>query len=122
MTYIKILKMKLASLLLGLGLLSAIALPGRAEEPIKSGKCQFNQTLTMECTTKSNGGTFSIKWADGLSDTYRWVGSNADRINLVDARGGVWHYSDARNCRDFKITNVENKNSIAFRGHAKACE
>lgn len=92
-----------------------------AQTDAQTGMCRFNATVVMECTLTNSGGTFSIAWNDGVSDTYHWIGANADRVNIRDSRGGNWHYSDYRNCRDFDLTNVNNGNVITFTGHHASC-
>lgn len=88
--------------------------------------CTFNNENPMSCTVSSslNSGKaqITITWEDGASDTYTNVGSNADRVNQLDSRGGRWHYHDHRNCRDWDLINVDNGNIIRFVGDEAACQ
>jgi hypothetical protein len=93
-----------------------------AQTTTETGTCKLNQAEAMNCTVAfQNNGRFSMTWKDGVSDTYRWVGANAEQFNIVDRRGGRWHFSDARNCRDFSLTNLDNNNVITFTGHQQTC-
>ena len=119
--------MKLA-FLTGLFVSTALALPlcPRADAQVRTstGTCKFNEKTMMKCTVTeaSSNGAFTLRWSDGISDTYHWVGANSDRRNLEDVRGGSWHYHDYRNCRDYSLTNVDNGNVITFIGDTAACK
>jgi hypothetical protein len=87
--------------------------------------CTFNNENPMKCDVSSSNvnGKFqlTITWEDGASDIYTMVGSNAERVNHIDSRGGRWHYYDHRNCRDADFINVDNGNIIRIIGDNAAC-
>lgn len=106
---------------LGLAIAVATAICSRAN----ADTCTFNNENPMSCTVSSsyNSGKaqVTITWDDGVSDTYTNIGSNADRVNHLDSRGGRWHYNDHRNCRDWDLVNVDNGNIIRVVGDEAAC-
>ena len=74
--------------------------------------CQFNKRVPIAATLDDSGAAFTLRWADGPSQSYVWVGSNADMHNLTDSLGGRWHYSDHRNGSGFTLWNLDNRNLI----------
>ena len=74
--------------------------------------CQFNGGQWLEAETIDRGSTFTLLWSDGPRQTYRWVGSNADRHNITDSLGGRWQYWDHRTRGGMTLTNLDNGNKI----------
>ena len=49
------------------------------------GRCYFN-SMSMPCTISQNPFTMTMRWADGISETYSHQGDGV----FVDKRGGIW--------------------------------
>lgn len=113
--------MKLKNLVLAASTIATLLVSFKAYAAPSTGMCNYNNQTAMRCTLDGDAETLTIIWQDGVTDTYQKVGSNADRVNLIDTRGGEWHYFDHRNCRDFEIINVDNGNRIVFTGDGRAC-
>ena len=93
----------------------AAAVPGLAGER-RLQPCQFNGGKWIQVRNIDNGPAFTLEWDDGPRMTYVWKGSNADRWNITDTKGGAWIYSDHRNGGGFTLTNLDNGNTIKCLG------
>jgi len=86
--------------------------PPASATTTRAQPCQYNDGQWLEVVSIDRGSTFTLVWSDGPKQTYRWVGSNADRHNITDSLGGRWRYSDHRTRGGFTLTNLDNGNQI----------
>ena len=70
--------------------LIAVVLPlasaAKAAEYI--GTCYFN-SVNMPCSVSQNAFTLTMRWSDGVTETYARHG-NGKNIYYTDKRGGIW--------------------------------
>lgn len=71
------------------------------------GTCSFN-SLTMPCLVSQNPFTLTMRWADGVTETYVHQGNGV----FIDKNGGIWTSSTHNN--DGILLKHKNGNSISF--------
>lgn len=71
------------------------------------GTCSFN-SLTMPCLVSQNPFTLTMRWADGVTETYVHQGNGV----FTDKNGGIWTSSTHNN--DGILLKHKNGNSISF--------
>ena len=71
------------------------------------GTCSFN-SLTMPCLVSQNPFTLTMRWADGVTETYVHQGNGV----FTDKNGGIWTSSTHNN--DGILLKQKNGNSISF--------
>lgn len=86
--------------------------PLAAYEAQRLQPCQYNNGKWIQVRSSGIGKRFTLEWEDGPSMTYTWVGSNLDIWNIVDTKGGRWHYDDNRTMGGFTLVNIDNGNQI----------
>ena len=71
------------------------------------GTCYFN-SLKMPCSVSQNPFTLTMRWADGVTETYVHQGNGI----FTDKRGGVWKSNT--NVKDGIFLNHNNGNQVGF--------
>lgn len=71
------------------------------------GTCSFN-SLTMPCLVSQNPFTLTMRWADGVTETYVHQGNGV----FTDKNGGIWTSSTHNN--DGILLKHKNGNAISF--------
>lgn len=74
------------------------------------GTCYFN-SVNMPCSVSQNPYTLTMRWADGVTETYVRH-DNGENIYYTDKRGGVWRPNP--NVNHGLFLKHENGNSIGF--------
>lgn len=74
------------------------------------GTCYFN-AVKMPCSVTQNSFTLTMRWADGVTETYTRHG-NDENIYYTDKRGGIWKPNLNINYGTF--LKHANGNSIGF--------
>ena len=72
-----------------------------------NGTCYFN-SLKMACSVSQNPFTLTMRWADGLTETYVHHGDGV----FTDKRGGIW--TSDTNVQDGIFLKHKNGNQIGF--------
>ena len=105
-------RMRLAMLKLFPTVLFAVALPlvSSAKAAEYRGTCYFN-SVKMPCSVSQNPFTLTMRWADGVTETYIRQGSG-ENIYYTDKRGGIWRPN--LNVKHGLFLNHKNGNSIGF--------
>jgi len=85
--------------------LISFALPSSAGE--YRGKCYFN-SISMSCTVSQNPSAMTMRWADGVTETYIHKGNGV----YVDKRGGIWRPATSVSKGEF--WEHKNGNTIGF--------
>ena len=71
------------------------------------GTCYFN-TKRMPCSVSQNPFTLTMRWSDGVTETYSHQGNGV----FIDARGGIWkNHPDAT---QGILLQHKNGNSVGF--------
>jgi len=82
--------------------------------------CSYNKK-TIACSRSfPSTRTFTIKWADGIKDTYKLQTSSGSVSIWRDPRGGTWHaisYGDS-----VILKNNANGNTIIYNGTYTRCK
>jgi hypothetical protein len=71
------------------------------------GTCHFN-SLKMPCSVSQNPFTLTMRWADGVTETYVHQGNGI----FTDKRGGIW--TSNPNVKDGILLNHKNGNQVGF--------
>lgn len=71
------------------------------------GTCSFN-SLTMPCLVSQNPFTLTMRWADGVTETYVHQGNGV----FTDKNGGIW--TSSTHNKDGILLKHKNGNSISF--------
>ena len=82
-----------------------LAAPLKAAE--YKGTCYFN-AKKMPCSVSQNPFTLTMRWADGVTETYSHQGNGI----FIDARGGIW--TSNQNATQGIFLEHKNGNRIGF--------
>ena len=88
----------------------ALSLASSARAAEYRGTCYFN-SVKMPCSVSQNPFTLTMRWADGVTETYVRHGSG-ENIYYADKRGGIWRPN--LNAKYGLFLKHKNGNSIGF--------